>query len=43
MAGAWVGASLAHWIPGVVQLSGYALALPVLAGAIVVDVAGCAA
>ena len=27
MAGAWVGASLAHWIPGVVQLSGFALAM----------------
>ena len=29
MAGAWVGASLAHWIPGVVQLSGFALAMVV--------------
>ena len=27
MAGAWVGASLAHWIPGVVQLSGFAFAM----------------
>jgi uncharacterized membrane protein YfcA len=31
MAGAWIGASLAHWIPGVVQLSGFALAMLVAA------------